>query len=64
MDRSKLVSVSTDGDSAMVGVQERVRKLKSEVSGLCQDMEFKSVRSLVFQESLRAKKSAWITSRT
>ncbi|XP_068400326.1 nucleolin-like isoform X3 [Eschrichtius robustus] len=34
VDWSKLVSISTDGDSAMVGVKELVAKLKSKVSGL------------------------------
>nr|XP_012289625.1 general transcription factor II-I repeat domain-containing protein 2-like [Aotus nancymaae]XP_012289626.1 general transcription factor II-I repeat domain-containing protein 2-like [Aotus nancymaae]XP_012289627.1 general transcription factor II-I repeat domain-containing protein 2-like [Aotus nancymaae]XP_012289628.1 general transcription factor II-I repeat domain-containing protein 2-like [Aotus nancymaae]XP_012289629.1 general transcription factor II-I repeat domain-containing protein 2-lik len=51
VDWSKLVSVSTDGNSAMVGV-----KLKSKVAGLCKSTELKSVHGLILQESLCAKK--------
>lgn len=53
--RSKLVSVSIDGNSVMVGVTQIVTKLKSRVSGLCKDTELKSVHGLILQESLCAK---------
>ncbi|KAK1336736.1 hypothetical protein QTO34_002771 [Cnephaeus nilssonii] len=56
VDWSKLVSVSTDGNSATVGVKQLVTKLKSKVSGLCKDIELKSVHGLFLQESLCAKK--------
>lgn len=56
VDWSKLVSVSTDGNSMMVGVKQLVTKLKSRVSGLCKDTELKSVNGLILQESLCAKK--------
>nr|KAF6336872.1 hypothetical protein mMyoMyo1_012078 [Myotis myotis] len=56
VDWSKLVSVSTDGNSATVGVKQLVTKLKSKVSGLCKDTELKSVHGLFLQESLCAKK--------
>lgn len=56
MDWSKLVSISTDGDSVMVSVKELVTKLKSKVSGLCQDKELKSLHGLILQETLCAKR--------
>ncbi|XP_023413524.2 general transcription factor II-I repeat domain-containing protein 2-like isoform X1 [Loxodonta africana] len=56
VDWSKLVSVTTDGDSAMAGIKQLVTKLKSKVSGLCKDTELKSVRGLILQESLYTKK--------
>nr|KAF6353491.1 hypothetical protein mPipKuh1_010453 [Pipistrellus kuhlii] len=56
VDWSKLVSVSTDGNSATVGVKQLVTTLKSKVSGLCKDIELKSVHGLFLQESLCAKK--------
>ncbi|XP_046498792.1 general transcription factor II-I repeat domain-containing protein 2-like isoform X1 [Equus quagga] len=56
VDWSKLVSVSTDGNSAMVGVKQRVTRLQSKVSGLCKDAELKSVHGLVPQESFCANK--------
>ncbi|XP_058389185.1 general transcription factor II-I repeat domain-containing protein 2-like isoform X2 [Diceros bicornis minor] len=56
VDWSKLVSVSTDGSSAMVGVKQLVTKLKPQVSGLCKDTELKSVHGLILQESLCANK--------
>nr|XP_060480095.1 general transcription factor II-I repeat domain-containing protein 2-like isoform X1 [Panthera onca]XP_060480096.1 general transcription factor II-I repeat domain-containing protein 2-like isoform X1 [Panthera onca] len=56
VDWSKLVSVSTDGNSALVGVEQLVTELKSKVSGLCKDTELKSVHGLILQESLCTKK--------
>ncbi|XP_044890545.1 general transcription factor II-I repeat domain-containing protein 2-like isoform X1 [Felis catus] len=56
VDWSKLVSVSTDGNSAQVGVEQLVTELKSKVSGLCKDTELKSVHGLILQESLCTKK--------
>ncbi|XP_023366110.1 general transcription factor II-I repeat domain-containing protein 2-like isoform X2 [Otolemur garnettii] len=56
VDWSKLVSVSTDGSSAMVGVKQFVTKLKSKVAGLCKGTELKSVHGLILQESFSAKK--------
>lgn len=56
VDWSKLVSLSTDGNSTMVSVKQLVTKLKSRVSELCKDTELKSVHGLILQESLCAKK--------
>nr|XP_023498321.1 general transcription factor II-I repeat domain-containing protein 2-like [Equus caballus] len=56
VDWSKLVSLSTDGNSEMVGVKQRVTRLQSKVSGLCKDAELKSVHGLVPQESFCANK--------
>lgn len=47
VDWSQLVSVNTDGNSALVGVEQLVTKLKSKVSGLCKDTELKSMHGLI-----------------
>lgn len=56
VDWSKLVSVSTDGNSTPAGVEQLVTELKSKVSGLCRDTELKSGHGPILQESLSAKK--------
>lgn len=57
VDWSKLVSVTTDGAPAMVGVNVGlVTKLKSKVAMFCKDTELKTVHCIIHQESLCAKK--------
>ncbi|XP_037706124.1 general transcription factor II-I repeat domain-containing protein 2-like [Choloepus didactylus] len=56
VDWSKLVSVTTVGNSATAGVKQLVTELKSKVSGLCKDTELKSVHGIILWETLCTKK--------